>query len=207
MLSHILKKEKRERGRWTTIQWSEFVLLSLSDDSYLLVVILPFLFITYILRVTGNLAIITLTLVDFHLQTPPQVFLSLNFSILEISFTTECIGRFWGIIITKDKILSHNNCIVQQFFHTFMEFNEFPILIAMSLDHYVAICKPLHYTTIINRNLCILFVLYAWLGRFLTFSPHLMLLLQPDKCASNVMDNFACACLLLVQLSSQIQGS
>ena len=98
---------------------TEFVLLGLSDDPDLQIVIFLFLFITYVFSVTGNLTIITLTWVDFHLQTPMYFFLR-NFSFLEISFTTVCIPRLLGAIITRDKTISYKNCAAQLFFSIFM---------------------------------------------------------------------------------------
>ena len=132
---------------------TEFVLLGLSDDPELQIVIFLFLLITYVLSVTGNLTIITLTWVDSHLQTPMYFFLR-NFSFLEISFTTVCIPRFLGAIITKNKTISYNSCAAQLFFFIFTGVTEFYILTAMSYDCYVAICKSLHYTTIMSRKLC-----------------------------------------------------
>ena len=82
-----------------------------------------------------------------------------------------------------------------------MGVTEFYILTAMSYDRYVAICKPLHYTTIMSRKLCSLLMLCAWLGGFLTIFPPLMLLLQLDYCASNVIDHFLCDYFPLLQLS------
>ena len=105
-----------------------------------------------------------------------------------------------GAIITRDKTISYN-CAAQLFFFIFMGVTEFYILTAMSYDRYVAICKPLHYTTIMSRKLCSLLVLCAWLGGFLTIFPPLMLLLQLDYCASNVIDHFACDYFPLLQLS------
>ena len=93
---------------------TEFILLGLSDDPELQIVIFLFLIITYILSVTGNLTIIILTLVDSHLQTPMYFFLR-NLSI----FTTVCIPRFLGTIITRDKAISYNNCTTQLFFFSF----------------------------------------------------------------------------------------
>lgn len=110
---------------------TEFVLLGLSDDPDLQVVILLFLFVTYVSGVTGNLTIITLTLVDPHLQTPMYFFLR-NFSFLEISFTTACIPRFLGAIITRDKTISYHNCAAQLSLFIFMGVTEFYILTAMS---------------------------------------------------------------------------
>ncbi|XP_037371300.1 olfactory receptor 6C3 [Talpa occidentalis] len=179
---------------------TEFVLLGLSDDPHLQVVIFLFLIITYILSVAGNMTIITLTLLDPHLQTPMYFFLR-NFSFLEIAFTTVCIPRFLGAIITRDKTISYNNCAAQLFFFIFMGVTEFYLLTAMSYDRYVAICKPLHYTTIMSRRLCTLLVACAWVGAFLTVFPPIVLLLQLDYCASNVIDHFSCDFFPILQLS------
>ena len=100
---------------------TEFNLLELSDDPKLQIVIFLFLIITYILSVTGNFTIIILTLVDSHLQTPMYFFLS-YVSILEISFTTVCIPRFLGTIITRDKAISYN-CTTQLFFFHFLGYH------------------------------------------------------------------------------------
>ncbi|XP_036886041.1 olfactory receptor 6C3 [Sturnira hondurensis] len=179
---------------------TEFILLGLSDDPELQTVIFFFLIITYILSVSGNLTIITLTLVDSHLKTPMYFFLR-NFSVLEVSFTTVCIPRFLGTIITRDKTIPYNNCIAQLFFFIFMGVTEFYLLTAMSYDRYVAICKPLHYTIIMNSRVCILLVLCAWLAGFLSIFPPIILFLQLDYCRSNVIDHFACDYFPLLQLS------
>ncbi|XP_072506456.1 olfactory receptor 6C3-like [Notamacropus eugenii] len=178
----------------------EFILLGFSDDPKLQAVIFLFLFIAYILSITGNVTIITLTLVHPHLQTPMYFFLR-NFAFLEVSFTTVCIPQFLNSIITGNKTISFNNCAAQLFFLIFMGVTEFFLLTAMSYDRYVAICKPLHYTVIMSNKVCIFLVLCAWLGGFLTIFPPLMLLLQLDYCASNVIDHFSCDFFPLLHLS------
>ena len=179
---------------------TEFILLGLSDDPELQTVIFLFLIITYILSVMGNLAIITLTVVDSHLHTPMYFFLR-NFSVLEISFTTVCIPRFLGTIVTRDKTISYGNCIAQLFFFIFMGITEFYLLTAMSYDRYVAICKPLHYTTIMSKRVCTLLVFFAWLAGFLNIFPPVILFLRLDYCGSNIIDHFACGYFPLLQLS------
>lgn len=178
----------------------EFILLGLTDDPVLQIVVFLFLFFNYVLSLTGNLAIILLTLLHPRLKTPMYFFLR-NFSFLEISFTTVCIPRFLISILTGVKTISYNNCVTQLFFFFLIGSTEFYLLAAMSYDRYVAICKPLHYTTIMSRKLCTLLVLCAWMGGFLTIFPPLMLLLQQDYCASNIIDHFACDYFPLLQLS------
>ncbi|XP_077024166.1 olfactory receptor 6C1 [Tamandua tetradactyla] len=179
---------------------TEFILLGLSDDPKLQVTIFVFLLLTYMLSVTGNLTIITLTLLDSHLQTPMYFFLR-NFSLLEVSFTTVSIPKFLGAIITGDKTISFNDCIAQLFFFILLGVTEFYLLAAMSYDRYVAICQPLHYVTIMNRRVCALLVFSSWLTSFLIIFPALMLLLKLDYCSSNIIDHFTCDYFPLLHLS------
>ncbi|XP_032348946.1 LOW QUALITY PROTEIN: olfactory receptor 6C1 [Camelus ferus] len=178
----------------------EFILLGLSDDPQLQAVIFIFLLITYMLSITGNLTIITLTLLDSHLQTPMYFFLR-NFSLLEVSFTTVTIPRFLSTIVTGDKTISFNIAIAQLFFFILLGATEFYLLAVMSYDRYVAICKPLHYTTIMNQRVCIMLVFSSWLISFLIIFPALMLLLNLDYCRSNIIGHFTCDYFPLLQLS------
>ncbi|XP_004482675.1 olfactory receptor 6C74-like [Dasypus novemcinctus] len=177
-----------------------FILEGLTDDPQLKVVLFIFLLITYLLSITGNLIIITLTLLDAHLKTPMYFFLR-NFSILEISFTTTCIPKFLVIMATGDKTICYSCCFTQLFFTFLLGASEFYLLAAMSYDRYVAICKPLHYTTIMNSKVCTQLVLSCWLAGFLTIFPPLIFGLKLDFCDSNIVDNFFCDTTPLLQIS------
>ncbi|XP_043296828.1 olfactory receptor 6C76-like [Cervus canadensis] len=169
----------------------EFILLGLTDDPELNVLIFLFLFCTYILSISGNLTIITLTLVDSNLKTPMYFFLR-NFSFLEISFTTVCIPRFLVSIVTRDMTISYNSCLAQVFFFILLGSTEFFLLTVMSYDSYVAICKPLNYTTIMNSRICNQLVISSWLAGFLIIFPPVIMGLQLDFCDSNIIDHFTC---------------
>ncbi|XP_025782580.1 olfactory receptor 6C75 [Prionailurus viverrinus] len=179
---------------------TEFILLGLTNDPQWQVVLFVFLLATYMLSVTGNLIIVTLTLSDAHLQTPMYFFLR-NFSFLEISFTSVCIPRFLVTFVTRDRTISYNGCVTQLFFFIFLGVTEFYLLAAMSYDRYVAICKPLHYMTIMSSRVCTLLVFSSWLAGFLIIFPPILLLLQLDFCASNVIDHFICDASPILQLS------
>ncbi|XP_047405478.1 LOW QUALITY PROTEIN: olfactory receptor 6C74-like [Sciurus carolinensis] len=177
-----------------------FVLLGLTDDPQLQVVIFLLLFFTYMLSVTGNLTIIALTLLDSHLKTPMYFFLR-NFSFLEISFTTVCIPKFLVTMATGDKTISYNDCAAQLFFTILLGATEFFLLAAMSYDRYVAICKPLHYMTIMRGTVCNLLVFASWVAGFLIIFPPLIMGLQLDFCATNTVDHFFCDVSPILQLS------
>uniref|UniRef100_A0AC11B4I7 Olfactory receptor family 6 subfamily C member 4 n=1 Tax=Ovis aries TaxID=9940 RepID=A0AC11B4I7_SHEEP len=166
-----------------------FILLGLTDDPKLQVLLFVFLFLTYMLSVAGNLTIITLTLLDSHLKTPMYYFLR-NFSFLEVSFTTVCIPRFF--LTTGNKYISFSGCLTQYFFAIFLGATDFYLLASMSYDHYVAICKPLHYLTIMSSRVCIQLVFCSWLGGALAILPPIILISQMNFCASNVLNQYYC---------------
>ncbi|XP_044533673.1 olfactory receptor 6C1-like [Gracilinanus agilis] len=181
-------------------QVKEFILLGFSDDPEMQIVIFSFLLLAYILSIAGNLTIIILTLLDSHLQTPMYFFLR-NFSFIEISFTTVCIPRFLSTIITGDKTISYNCCMTQLFFLILMGVTEFYLLAAMSYDRYVAICRPLHYITIMSSRVCTLLVFCSWFISFMIIFPALIMMQQLDYCAGNIVDHFTCDYSPLLQIS------
>ncbi|XP_036858079.2 olfactory receptor 6C70-like [Manis javanica] len=179
---------------------AEFILLGLTDNAQLQIVVFVFLLVNYMMSMIGNLTIIALTLLDSQLKTPMYFFLR-SFSFLEMSFTSVCIPRFLMNIITRQKTISYNDCISQLFFYIFLGVTEFFLLAAMSYDRYVAICKPLHYTAIMSSRVCNQLVLTSWATGFLFIFPPLILVLNLDFRASNIIDHFICDISPILQLS------
>ncbi|XP_015416095.1 PREDICTED: LOW QUALITY PROTEIN: olfactory receptor 6C75-like [Myotis davidii] len=111
-----------------------FILAGLTDDPQWKVVLFIFLLLIYILSITGNLIIITLTLLDIHLKSPMYFFLR-NFSFLEISYTSTCIPKFLLTVATgvimKNKICTQLvlSCWLAGFFVIFP-----PIILGQDLD-------------------------------------------------------------------------
>ncbi|XP_075409391.1 olfactory receptor 2AP1-like [Tenrec ecaudatus] len=177
----------------------EFILLGLTDDADLQVVVFLFLLLTYVLSIMGNSIIIILTLMDYRLQSPMYFFLR-NFSFLEISFTTVFVPKMLVNIGTGDKTISFAGCFTQYFFAILLGATEFYLLAAMSYDRYVAICKPLHYTTMMSRRLCIQLVLCSWFsGLLVVIVPHAMAVQLPF-CAS-IINHYCCDYTVLLHLS------
>uniref|UniRef100_G3TR58 Olfactory receptor n=2 Tax=Loxodonta africana TaxID=9785 RepID=G3TR58_LOXAF len=179
---------------------TNFILLGLSNDPQLKVVIFIFLFLTYILSVTGNLTIISLTFIDSRLKTAMYFFLQ-NFSFLEISFTSACIPSYLYNISTGDRTITYDNCAIQIFFIDLFAVTEFFLLATMSYDRYIAICKPLHYVTIMNNKVCRRLILCCWTAGLLIILPPLSLGLSLEFCDSNVIDHFACDASPLLKIS------
>ncbi|XP_077627050.1 olfactory receptor 6C2-like [Crocuta crocuta] len=185
-------------GNQTTL--TTFILLGLTEDTRLKILLFIFLFLSYILSASGNLTIITLTLTDSHLKTPMYLFLQ-NFSFLEISFTTACIPRFLYSISSGDKSITYNACASQLVFIDLFGVTEFFLLATMSYDRYVAICKPLHYMTIMNSRVCKNFILFCWVAALIILLPPLSLGLGLEFCDSNIINHFCCDASPILKIS------
>ncbi|XP_042554868.1 olfactory receptor 6C2-like [Dipodomys spectabilis] len=177
-----------------------FLLQGLTDDPQLKAVLLIFLCLTYMLSVTGNLTIISLTIVDPQLKTAMYYFLQ-NFSFLEVSFTSACMPRYLYNLSTGDNTITYNSCITEIFFTDLFGVTEFFLLATMSYDRYVAICKPLHYVTIMNSRVCRRLVLCCWAAGLLIILPPFTLGLSLEFCDSNVIDHFFCDAYPLLKIS------
>ncbi|XP_072506487.1 olfactory receptor 6C2-like [Notamacropus eugenii] len=177
-----------------------FILRGLTDDPWIKVLIFIFLFFTYIFTIIGNLIIITLTLMDVQLKTPMYFFLR-NFSFLEVAFTTAYIPRYLYSLSAGDNAITYNACFAQIFFVILLGATEFFVLVIMSYDRYVAICKPLHYTTIMNNKVCNQLLLGSWMAGLMIILPPFSLGLQMEFCDSNVIDHFGCEAFPLIKIA------
>ncbi|XP_059043464.1 olfactory receptor 6C2-like [Mustela lutreola] len=177
-----------------------FILLGLTEDPRLKILLFIFLFLSYILSISGNLTIITITLIDSHLKTPMYFFLQ-NFSFLEISFTTSCVPRFLYNISSGDKSITYNACVSQLLFTDLFAVTDFFLLATMSYDHYVVICKPLHYLNIMSNKVCKNFILFCWVAALMIILPLISLGLGLEFCDSNIIDHFCCDASPLLKIS------
>ncbi|KAM4853216.1 olfactory receptor 6J1 [Thomomys bottae] len=184
-------------GNHSTV--SEFVLLGLSDACELQMLIFLGFLLTYLLTLVGNFLIVVITIMDRRLHTPMYYFLR-HFAILEIWFTSVIFPKMLTNILTGCKTISLAGCFLQVFLYFFLGTTEFFLLAVMSVDRYVAICKPLHYATIMSKRVCVQLVLCSWMaGLLLIFVPTLLILQQPF-CGPNIVNHFFCDNFPLLKL-------
>ncbi|XP_030046166.1 olfactory receptor 13G1-like [Microcaecilia unicolor] len=168
-----------------------FYMIGLSSHPKLQPLFFAIFLVIYIAALLGNTAISTIITTDSRLHTPMYFFL-INLSILDICCTTAAIPKVLQIIQSKKKIMSFSGCIAQLCLFTSALSTELMLLVVMAYDRYVAICHPLHYTTIMSKKTCILLAATVWLVGFMNSMMHTGLILRLKFCQHNIIDHFLC---------------
>uniref|UniRef100_A0A286ZJM3 G-protein coupled receptors family 1 profile domain-containing protein n=1 Tax=Sus scrofa TaxID=9823 RepID=A0A286ZJM3_PIG len=154
----------------------------------------------YLTTVLGNLLIILLIRLDPHLHTPMYFFLS-HLALTDISFSSVTVPKMLMNMQTQDQSISYAGCITQTYFFLFFICLDDFLLTSMAYDRYVAICHPLHYTTIMRGGLCTLLVTVSWILSCAVALCHTLLLAQLSFCAHNIIPHYFCDLGALLKLS------
>ncbi|KAM3912178.1 olfactory receptor 6C3-like [Leptodactylus fuscus] len=162
-----------------------------SDVAGLQVLIFLLLLLIYLICLGGNLTILLLVCCDRHLHTPMYFFLS-NLSIIDISSSTTTLHRIFDIFTTHNHMVSTSACMTQLYIFSSITSNETSILTAMSYDRYVAICRPLHYHTVMSRRLCGLLASLSWGFGFIEMVPTVVLISRFSCYISKKIDHYFC---------------
>ncbi|XP_032724885.1 LOW QUALITY PROTEIN: olfactory receptor 6T1 [Lontra canadensis] len=183
---------------WTQV--TRFVLLGFPRSYILQSLLVLGLMVTYIVTATGNLLIIGLSRTSRHLHTQMYFFLS-NLSFLELLLVSVVVPKMLFIILTGDHSISFASCILQSYLYFLLGTTDFFLLAVMSLDRYLAICRPLHYETLMSGHVCSQLVLASWLAGFLWVLCPTILMANLPFCGPNGIDHFFCDSWPLLRLS------
>nr|CAI9688098.1 unnamed protein product [Rangifer tarandus platyrhynchus] len=179
---------------------SQFLLMGFSEETELQPLIFGLFLSMYLITVFGNLLIILAVSSDPHLHTPMYFFLS-NLSFVDICFTSTTIPKMLVNIQTENKVITYEGCIIQMHFFTlFIGLDSF-LLTVMAYDRFVAICRPLHYTVIMNPRLCGVLVLVSWIMSALHSLLESLMVLRLSFCTDLHITHFFCELNQMIQLA------
>ncbi|XP_030046971.1 olfactory receptor 6N1-like [Microcaecilia unicolor] len=186
------------KGNQSTV--TEFIIVGFPGSPNLQVLYFFLFLIIYITSIMANATIVLLVIIDHHLHTPMYALLA-NLSSLEIGYISVTVPKMLANFFSKSRAISYSGCLIQTYFFTFLGATEFFLLGLMSLDRYVAICIPLHYSSIMRSQVCIKLVVAAWTGGFVTTFIPVLLITRLPFCGPNIIDHFFCEALPLLKLS------
>ncbi|XP_038182685.1 olfactory receptor 1468-like [Arvicola amphibius] len=154
----------------------------------------------YLTTVLGNLIIIMLILLDSHLHTPMYLFLS-NLSFSDLCFSSVTMPKLLQNMQTQDLSITYMGCLTQMYFFLVFGDMESFLLVLMAYDRYVAICFPLHYTSIMNPRLYVFLMVFCWILTMMYSMLHTLLLSRLSFCEDNVISQFFCDISALLKLA------
>ncbi|KAM9211464.1 olfactory receptor 14A16-like [Leptosomus discolor] len=179
---------------------NQFLLLAFADTRELQLLSFGLFLGIYLAALLGNGIIITAVACDHRLHTPMYFFL-LNLSLLDLGSLSTTLPKTMANALWNTRAISYSGCVGQVFFIFFLMSAEYCLLTVMACDHYVAICKPLHYGTLLGSRACVHMAAAAWGTAFPYAVLHTANTFSLPLCQGNAVDQFFCEIPQILKLS------
>ncbi|XP_073479900.1 olfactory receptor 1496-like [Aquarana catesbeiana] len=187
--------EKMNMTRISTIH-----LLGFQTSQIVKHVLFFILLMLYCVTICGNLLIITLVSYSKILQSPMYIFLS-QLAMSDILMASDILPNMFQTLLVNDTIMSFSGCLSQFYFFCVTVILDSLLLTVMSYDRYLAICKPLHYSLMMNHHRCCTLVIFCWSSSCLTMLMHTLNVAHLQFCGPNIVDHFFCDLDPILKLS------
>ncbi|XP_040197829.1 olfactory receptor 11L1-like [Rana temporaria] len=158
------------------------------------------LVLTFCVSICGNALILTLVSYSKNLKSPMYFFLT-QLSICDIMLSIDSVPVTLHVVVEEGGTISLVGCILQYTFFVFSEASECLILTMMSYDRYLAICNPLHYTSIMGDKLRWKLSIISWTSSFIYFLIFYSSISSLNFCGPNIIDHFFCDLAPILELS------
>ncbi|XP_019466302.1 olfactory receptor 14J1-like [Meleagris gallopavo] len=179
---------------------SEFLLLALADTRQLQLLHFWLLLGIYLAALLGNGLISTAVACHHRLHSPMYFFL-LNLALLDLGCISTTLPKAMANALWDTTDISYAGCAAQTFLFVFLMSAEYCILTIMSYDRYAAICKPLHYGTLMDSRACATMAAAAWGTGILYSLLHTANTFSLPLCQGNAVDQFFCEIPQILKLS------
>ncbi|XP_068777904.1 olfactory receptor 14J1-like [Struthio camelus] len=177
-----------------------FLLLAFADTRELQLLHFSLFLGIYLAALLANGLIITAVACHHRLHTPMYFFL-LHLALLDLASISTTVPKSMVNSLRDTRTISYAGCAAQVFFFVFLFTAEYSLLTVMAYDRYVAICRPLHYGTLMDTRACVKMAAAAWASAFLNALLHTANTFSIPLCQGNVLDQFFCEVSQVLKLS------
>ncbi|XP_038027680.2 olfactory receptor 14A16-like [Anas platyrhynchos] len=179
---------------------TEFLLLAFADTRELQLLHFVLFLGIYLAALLGNSLFLSAVSCDHRLHTPMYFFL-LNLALLDVGSISTTLPKAMANALWDTRAISYQGCAAQVFFFLFLMSAEYYNLTIMAYDRYVAICKPLHYGSVLGSRACAQMAAAAWGSGFLNAVLHTANTFSLPLCQGNAVDQFFCEIPHILKLS------
>ncbi|XP_027569540.1 olfactory receptor 14J1-like, partial [Pipra filicauda] len=183
----------------------QFLLLAFADRRELQLLHFWLFLAISLAALLANGLILSAVAWDHHLYTPMGFFL-LNLSLTDLGCICTTVPKAMHNSLWDTTTISYTGCAAQLFFFAFFMSTEFSLLTIMCYDRYVAICKPLHYGTLLGSRACAHMAAAAWATGFLNSLLHTANTFSLPLCHGNALGQFFCEIPHILKLSCSHSG-
>ncbi|XP_051024272.1 olfactory receptor 10-like [Acomys russatus] len=188
-------------GSYNTSLAGGFILVGFSDWPQLELIFFIYILIFYSLTLFGNITIMALSRMDVHLHTPMYFFLS-HLSFLDLCITTSTVPQLLINLHGLYRTISYGGCVAQLFISLALGSTESVLLVVMAFDRYAAVCRPLHYTTMMHPSLCQALTIISWMGGLLNSLIQTGLMMAMPLCGHR-LNHFFCEMPVFLKLACE----
>ncbi|XP_068024021.1 olfactory receptor 14J1-like [Melanerpes formicivorus] len=128
-------------------------------------------------------------------------FFLLNLTLLDLGAISTTVPTSMANSLWDMRDISYAGCAAQVFLFVFFLGAECALLTIMSYDRYVAICRPLHYETLLGSRVCVHLAAAAWASGGLNALLHTANTFSLPLCQGNALDQFFCEIPQILKLS------
>uniref|UniRef100_A0A8B9QV65 G-protein coupled receptors family 1 profile domain-containing protein n=1 Tax=Anas platyrhynchos TaxID=8839 RepID=A0A8B9QV65_ANAPL len=179
---------------------SEFLLLAFADTCELQLLHFALFLGIYLAALLSNGLILSAVACHHRLHTPMYFFL-LNLALLDLGCISTTLPKAMANALWDNRAIPYQGCAAQLFFFFFLVGAEYSLLTVMAYDCYVAICKPLHYRSLLGSRACAQMAAAAWGSGFLNAVLHTANTFSLPLCHGNAVDQFFCEIPQILKLS------
>ncbi|CAI9590684.1 unnamed protein product [Staurois parvus] len=181
-------------------QVTVFFLLQLWDSPTGRIVFIMMFTIIYILTFSGNLIIIIICRFEKNLHTPMYYFLS-HLAALEMCYISVTVPKMVHSSAMGNSSISFVACLTQLYFFGSLGSTECFLLAIMGYDRFLAVCKPLHYHSLMTSRICNFLVVGTWVVGSIYGVIHTANTFRLQFCGAKVLNHYFCDILPLLKIS------